>query len=220
MVYKNLCEFLKNEIISVIFEVGARDCIDTKIFVEYFNYAKIFCYECNPEQNDICLSNIKKLNNDNIIFNNYGLGEVKTVKNFYPYVIGNIGASSFFKRIDYDETQKEINNIKIETMEDEIIKFNINKIDLLFMDVQGYELNILKGCKNFLKNIKYIFLEIPKKDINREYLKEGHSKYIGAPSRNEIFDFLFKNNFESIVCFYENELEENILFKNINFDFE
>jgi FkbM family methyltransferase len=214
MVYQNLCEFLKNDIINIIFEIGARDCADTPIFLKYFKNVQIFCYECNPEQINICMSNINKINNNNIFFNDYGLGEVESNKNFYPYVAENIGCSSFLKRIDFDDTQKEINMIKISTVKNEIIKYNIKNIDLLFMDVQGYELNILKGCFDYIIKIKYIFLEIPKENINRNYLKEGHSKYIGAPTRNEIIDYLYKNNFVIIKLFPENELEENILFEN------
>jgi FkbM family methyltransferase len=215
MVYQKLCDKLKNENINTIFEVGARDCEDTKIFLEYFKNAKIFCYECNPEQKNICLSNIEKYDlNSNVVFNNYGLGNIKCKKNFFPYVNSNVGASSFLKRIDYEITQKEINSVDIETIENEVIKFNIDSIDLLFMDIQGYELNVLKGCNNFINKIKYIFLEIPNENINRNFLKEGHSKYIDAPSRKDVIDFLFKNNFEQITSYYENELEENVLFKN------
>lgn len=135
-------------------------------------------------------------------------------KKFYPYIKDNVVCSSFLKRIYFDETQKEIDEIKISTVYDEIIKYNITNIDLLFMDVQGYELNILKGCFNFINKIKFIFLEIPKLNINREYFKEGHSKYIDAPTRDDIINYLFKNNFIIIKIFYENELEENILFSN------
>ena len=138
-------------------------------------------------------------------------------KEFYPYTQNNCGASSFFKRIDFDHTQITVENIRISTIKNEITKFKLKKIDLLFMDVQGFELKILKGCEDFIYNIKYILLEIPNKEINKNFLKEGHSKYIGAPSRQEILIFLNDHNFKLEHSFYENELEENVLFKNNNF---
>ena len=64
----------------------------------------IYSYECNPLQKDICINNLKKINhNGNIIFCNYGLGEIVSTLEFYPYICDNIGASSFYKRIDFDK---------------------------------------------------------------------------------------------------------------------
>lgn len=218
MIYHDICNYLINKNIKIIFEVGCRDCIDTKIFFDNFIDSKIYCYECNPSQKEVCINNLNKINhNNNIIFLNYGLGDKICNKDFYPYIQNNCGASSFYKRIDFDETQIIVKDIYISTIKNEIKKFNIKKIDLLFMDVQGFELNILKGCENFIYNIKYILLEIPKENINRFYLKEGHSKYIGAPTREEIISFLNNCNFKLKESFYENELEENILFENNNF---
>lgn len=81
MVYKELCEFLINKEINNIFEIGARDCVDTKIFLNYFKNAKIYCYECNPEQKNICISNINKISSNNIFFNDYGLSDEICTKN-------------------------------------------------------------------------------------------------------------------------------------------
>lgn len=214
--HTRLYELLNKESITVIVEVGARDCIDTKFLYEKFNKPKIYTYECNPMQTQICLDNLKNINHNNdITFCNYGLGESKSIKSFYPYVANNIGASSFFKRIDFIDTQKEVDNINIETLYDEINKFNIDYIDILIMDVQGYELNILLGCKEYISKIRYMILEVPLENINPLYLDPKlHSKYIGAPSRNEILTYLFKNNFKILTSFYENELEENIVFVN------
>ena len=214
--HKRLYELLNIEKIDIIVEVGARDCIDTNFLYKIFNKPKIYTYECNPIQTQICLDNLKQIDHNNdIIFCNYGLGEKKSIKPFYPYIANNIGASSFFKRIDFLYTQKKVDNINIETLYDEINKFNIPKIDLLIMDVQGYELNILFGCKEYISRIKYMVLEVPLENINPVYLDPKlHSKYIGAPTRKEILDYLYKNNFEILKSFYENELEENIVFVN------
>ena len=50
------------------------------------------------------------------------------------------------------------------------------------MDVQGFELNVLKGSEEYLKTIKYIIMEEPKKIINPLFLPVNvHSKYINSP---------------------------------------
>tara|TARA_B100001559_G_C16070121_1_gene425409 strand:+ start:225 stop:521 length:297 start_codon:yes stop_codon:yes gene_type:complete len=94
-------------------------------------------------------------------------------------------------------------------------KYKINKIDLLCMDVQGFELNILKGAEENIKKIKYVIMEEPKSIINTRYLPINmHSKYIGAPSSDDIKK-IWKNNFIEIMRVQENEVEDNVMYENI-----
>jgi hypothetical protein len=84
------------------------------------------------------------------------------------------------------------------------------------MDIQGYELNILKGAENFIKNIKYIIMEEPKHNINTLYLPDGiHSKYINAPTSQEIKEFMNLNGFYVIERIEENLIEDNVMYKNM-----
>lgn len=56
-------------------------------------------------------------------------------------------------------------------------------------------INILKGAEHFIKNINFIIMEEPKLIINTNFLpKNIHSKYINAPSSQEIKEFMLKNN--------------------------
>ena len=67
----------------------------------------------------------------------------------------------------------------------------IQNIDLLCMDVQGYEMSVMKGAGNFIKNINYIIMEEPKPIINTKYLpKNILSKYINCPTSQEIKEFM------------------------------
>lgn len=82
------------------------------------------------------------------------------------------------------------------------------------MDVQGYELNVLKGAGDFIKNINYIIMEEPKPIINSKYLpNETHSKYINAPSSQEIKEFMTKHKFIEIQRIQENAIEDNVMYK-------
>ena len=96
-----------------------------------------------------------------------------------------------------------------------MLENNINHIDLLCMDVQGFELNILKGSENYLKNIKYIIMEEPKSIININYLPENiHSHYINAPTSKEINKFMVENKFIELCRIDENMVEDNVMYKN------
>lgn len=202
--------------IKTIFEVGARDGLDSIALSEYYNESNIYTFECNPNTIETCINNLK--NNPRINFYPFGLGNKKTKETFFPYTLNNSGASSFFKRTDFNSTQTIIPEVEIDTISNFCKSNNIDYIDILCMDTQGFELNILKGAGEFINKINFIIIEEPKKHPNRTYLPEGHSKYIGAPSAYEIQDFLKTNKFIEIERVYENELEDNVMYKNLDYN--
>lgn len=110
-----------------------------------FNYLIFYSFECNPLTIDICRKNLAGYGR--IIFSDYGLGANNEELPFYSYITGNDGASSLFKRIDFAETQAQTEIIKTRKLVDFVYENNISQIDLLCMDVQGYELNVLKGSE-------------------------------------------------------------------------
>lgn len=76
------------------------------------------------------------------------------------------------------------------------------------MDVQGYELNILKGCGEMLYDIDYVILEVTKPGLV--------SIYNSSPSYQDINSFMIENGFEKSLTVEENGCEDNILYKNSN----
>ena len=170
--------------------------------------------ECNPNTIEECKEKIKRYKN--IIFCNQALGDKIEEKPFYSYVNNEDGASSFLFRTDGDTTMKQTGILKINTLNNFIEKNKIDNIDLLLLDTQGSELDIIKGLEEHINNVKYIIAEIPKQIPNWHYLPKGtHSKYIDAPTYEEIIDYLEQNNFKIVEKIQENFLEDNILFSNI-----
>ena len=62
------------------------------------------------------------------------------------------------------ETLVEFNDKEVVQVE-QLDKFKIDNSDFLNIDVQGYELNVLKGGKETLSRIKYIVLEINREEV-------------------------------------------------------
>ena len=204
------------ETINYVCEVGARYGDESIMLSTTFKNAKILAFECNPNTIAICKS--KLMNYKNITFFDNGLGCIETEEPFFSYNNNNDGASSFLKRIDFNTTQKENGYIKIKTLSSILENENIPYIDILCMDVQGYELNVLQGCGDYLSKIEYIIMEEPKQIINTKYLPPDiYSKYINAPSSNEIKNFMNKHNFIEIERIEENKIEDNVMYKNILF---
>lgn len=210
---KKFTEHINSKNIDIIFEVGSRELDDTIKLSNYYKRSNIFSYECNPLTIDLCKENLSKcVNKTRIVFCPYALSSHISEKIFYPFIYQNwYGCSSFYKRVDYNKTQiKSVHKIRCSTIDNEIKKYGIHKIDLLCLDTQGSELDILYGAKNYIHKIHYIILESPIED---------NKHYIGAASYNEISLFLERYNFKEKVKIRENDHENNILFENMNFSF-
>jgi hypothetical protein len=61
------------------------------------------------------------------------------------------------------------------------------KFDLIKMDVQGAELDVIKGSPGFIHNTKYLWLEL-----------QAHNYNLGAPSAGEVIGYLHQIGFEII----------------------
>jgi FkbM family methyltransferase len=192
---------LKSEI-TTIFELGSRDLEDALLLFNYYN-CDIYAFECNPDCLNICKNNI-------LNFNENSKKHIKLVENaisledkdvsFYPFDLNkynNMGASSMFK-IDFtnrhisdpdynrENPQKEI-IVKGKRLDTFINENNIKNVDLLCIDLQGYELNALKSLGDKISNVKYIITEC-----------SIQNTYVGGASFVELNDYLKLNNFKYV----------------------
>lgn len=201
--------------VKTIFEVGARYGDESIELSKHFPDAHIYSFECNPLTIETCFNKLK-YHTQSITFMPFGLGDKNEERPFYSYIDNNDGASSFLKRLDFESSQIESGILKIRKLSDVVKEYNIPRIDLLCMDVQGYEVNVLKGSEDFIKNIRYVIIEEPSPIINTEYLPEGvYSKYIGSPSSQEINKFMTDKGFVVIERLQENKIEDNVMYKRI-----
>ena len=104
----------------------------------------------------------------NITFHNLALGSSICSKEFL--ITSRMDSSSFLKVASNTNKSKnysviEKRDIKVSTL-DEILLNEIFLYPLLIkMDVQGYELEVLKGAKNLLKKTDYLLLEVSDTDL-------------------------------------------------------
>ena len=126
------------------------------------------------------MSKINKL--DNIILENYGVsnktGKTEIIKKHHP------GAWKI---------KENSGNIPMDTI-DNICKNK--KISMMHIDVEGMEYQALLGCKNIIKNVEYIMIELT-----------------NITKRNNVNIFLNENNFTEIIDKKINKENGNCLFK-------
>lgn len=207
-------EKINKQHVKTIFEVGARFGDESINLSNAYTNAAIYCFDPNPLTHKQCEKNLVGFKNIN--FYKYALGSEEKIQIFHPYLVNNNpGASSFLKRIDFEKTQHlDGLEVQIRAAKNVMQELGLVEVSLLCMDVQGFELEVLKGFGDCLRKIQYIIMEEPAKKPSERYLEKGlHSKYIGAPSQDEIKQYMNKNDFFELVRLKENKIEDNVLYE-------
>ena len=166
---------IPRESVKIIFELGSRDLYDAKALTSFYTDSVCYSFECNPDCLDTCkktLENFTKDEKEKIFLIEKAVSINNGKITFRPFDLSkynNKGASSIFE-IDFSNRSKndadynrgsvqtiiEVDGIRLDTyMEDE----KISRIDLLCIDLQGYELLALKSLGEKIKNVKYIITE-------------------------------------------------------------
>jgi FkbM family methyltransferase len=192
--------------IEVVFDIGSRDCCQALEFSDWFPETQIYAFEPIPQSAEWCKKAIEGRNN--IKFFDYAVSQTDGTIDFYETTNGNIGASSTLKKNDkhhygsqYQQKKISINSIKAKTF---IEKNNINKVDLIWMDVQGAEIDVLSSFENHLNNVKAIHTEVGLSEI-----------YEKSTIKNELIEFMEKRNFSVDHVISNNEgVEQDIIFIN------
>lgn len=174
---KKIINFLKkNSDLKNIVDVGGHAGETVEMFLANFNLNSIFSFEPskkNFKSLSLRFLNLKKkYKSTKIIIFNYGLGE----KNYQTYLNYTLESSSstinpinrkskYYKRkLKYlmasDDSYISMRElIEIKTLDSIIASENVNFIDLLKIDTEGYEFKILSGVSKNFKNINYIYFE-------------------------------------------------------------
>lgn len=114
--------------------------------------AKSTWFEPLPEK-------FKELQAKDLTAYNYALGSKSEKVKFH--VASNLQSSSILEpTIHLEKYPNIVFNSTIEVEVRTLDSFNITDCDMLVLDVQGYELEVLKGAQETLKNVKIIFCEV------------------------------------------------------------
>jgi|TARA_B100000085_G_scaffold276286_1_gene295214 FkbM family methyltransferase len=207
-------KFLDRNNVSTIVEAGARWGAESRDLSEFYRQADIYSFEPNPNTREDCRNELESLSN--VKFYDFGLGDKNDELPFFSTPTGHEGSSSFLKRIDFESFQEQTGVIKTLRLDDFMRNEGIQHIDLLCMDVQGFELNILKGAGEFIDKIKFVIMEEPTSEKWPAFLPQDiHSFYVGAPPASEIQRFMIDNGFQEIARIRENDVEDNVMYGRI-----
>jgi len=163
----------------IILDVGANVGQSVDRFRRYMPNSKIFSFEPNPEVFSKLL--LKEKIDKNLKCFNLGVGSIKKTIPFF--INPDSGSNSFYKiNLDGDsfalshseEAKKNHNkttlkqtveynteiNVPVDTLNNICNSENINNIDILKIDTQGYEEEVLKGADSILSNTLIVEAEV------------------------------------------------------------
>jgi FkbM family methyltransferase len=147
--------------IRVIFDIGSLNGIEAIYFSQLLPNCRVYSFEANPTSFLHVKDNQK--NYPNISQHQVAISDYvgKTQFHITP---ANVGASSLLKplQIAYNPAGTGFVSIDVDcTTVDKFCDDNgIDKVDLIWMDLQGNELNALKGASKRLGNVTGICSEI------------------------------------------------------------
>ena len=171
--------------INTIIDIGSNKGQFVLLCFKYFPKAITYSFEPIKEL-------VKKQKNflhfkKKIFFFNCGIGSKNKDLNFL--ITKRTDSSSFLtinklNNYNNDYFVKEKRNIKIRKLDQILKNKKLKKPILVKIDVQGYELEVLKGAKKILSNIDFLLLEVSK---NRMYNKQATEKEITNFLKNKKF---------------------------------
>lgn len=156
-----------NNIKGVIL-AGAHHGQEYELFKSCGINKMLFIEPCNPAMNVLTS---KFGTNEDVRLVNCALGEDNYDTEINVETFNNGMSNSIltpkkhllqYPQIEFNTKEK----ISVKKLDD--LEFTKEYYNMLYMDVQGFELNVLKGATETLKNIDYVFTE-----VNRDELYEG-----------------------------------------------
>jgi FkbM family methyltransferase len=152
---------------KTIFDIGANIGTTSLFFASLNPKAKIYSFEPHPSSFKRAAENVSLNSFTNIELLNTGLGEKKEIVKLYEVNEHNPGMN----RIIAEEKNLPFKTIEIDSLDNICKVKGITQVDLIKLDVEGFEYSVLKGAKEIILNSKpLLFIE-----LDDNYLKENNS---------------------------------------------
>jgi FkbM family methyltransferase len=186
----------------IILEAGAHMGFDTIGLSRIWPKAKILAIEPVPNVYEDLVKRVGKLSNVKTL--QLALGEKNGVAEMFVSSGDSTASSSILAPTIHLEMFPSVNfNHKIEVpitrLDDLAAHHEIPAIDLMWLDMQGYEPQALEGAGNCLSGVSVIYTELCKSEL-----------YAGMMTQNHFIQFLEQNGFKLIWVTHDDEVNEGV----------
>lgn len=180
---------------DVFLDIGANIGYFSLLIANSAPTVKVISFEPVRDIFQQLKENIALNNTKNVTVFNAAVGETKEEKEIFVSGADNLGMSSFQQPENFSG-KKEL--VQVITLDDWFHRAGLAKIDIIKLDVEGSELNALKGMKQVLESFKPIVIV----EINPETLS-----MFGLTS-SDIFNYLTGFNFEAFLILGTGEIKK------------
>jgi FkbM family methyltransferase len=150
---------------QVVFDVGANvGEVLLNVARRLGNHGQVFGFEINPHTYKRCLHNLSLNEFKNVRLFEQGFGAEKG-----SFLLGSPNArNSGEDQILQDAGQIGI-AVQITTMDDFVLEQGIERLDLVKIDVEGFEMNVLRGAEHTVKKLRpQFFIELDDKNLRQQ----------------------------------------------------
>jgi FkbM family methyltransferase len=188
---------------KVIYDVGACVLHWTSVATKVWSDAQIIAFEAMPE--------VESLYRRAGVAGIYGAvlsDQVGKLVEFYQNTEHPGGNSYYKENIDHNPVVDQYFNdshkrVAITTTLDRLVSdFFLPKPDFIKMDIQGAELDALKGATNILPTVQHLILELQHVEYNK-----------GAPNCQEVIQYLDSQGFDLVERFVATNVDGDYYFR-------
>jgi FkbM family methyltransferase len=213
---KNVVSVIRNLGIDVgvILDLGSRDLEQSIEFTREFPSAKVHAFECNSKSAENCKTKLIHFPNirlyETCVFDYDGMIKfhpINTEKTITTWKDGNPGASSVFvANGSYDHIEKYVQdevNVRCTRLDTWANENFVPKVDVVWADLQGAELQAFIGMGSLLNTVKVIHTELEInpmysgqslfKDVDPYLRKMGFTRVSGDTRAQYGADFIYVN---------------------------
>ena len=183
----------------IIVDCGSNVGLSVAFFRLTYPNAIIEAYEADPKIFELLKHNLQQNGIEEVKIFNKAVWIDENGVQFNP---GESDSGSIFKNLKDNDSPILIDSIRLK---DTLQK--INKIDMLKMDIEGAEIDVLKDCRNDLRNVQNLFIEYHDIDGNQQYL----SLILKILEENGFRYHIQNDKFDSKKFWKSQNLKENIL---------
>lgn len=163
---------------NVVFNIGALNGVEAILLSNHLPKSHIFLFEASLVPFKLILDNVSGIPNITSVLCGLGNSDGSAILNLFR----NPGLNSFLEECsDLELFDKKLlaEAVPISKSKTYCLNNNIKKVDLVYIDVQGFEIEVFKGFEDMIKNVSVIQAECSWKP-----------KYKNQPSYKDVCDYL------------------------------
>jgi len=150
---------------SIVMDVGANIGYVSLLCSGKAPYGKIISFEPGPSLVQKMNKNLELNAIGNVLLLSSAVGEKVGSCLYYESSLENTGMSGLSPAENYSH---KMQSVPMTTLDQVVIDFNLQKVDLVKIDVEGSEESVLKGMQNVLKELRpFVFMEISAFNLKR-----------------------------------------------------